>query len=255
MRKRLLATVISLLACAALLAASAGASTVRVGTLVLHADGGFEPRLLPRHAYAPIHFQGYGQIRTTNGTVPPALQHIKLEFDRDGHLTTTGLPTCKVSQLEGTTTAEARRRCRDAIVGSGHIAAVIPFAGLAQVRISVPLTLFNGPRIGGSPSVLGQARAPFPLSETYLIVAPIERVHGGIYGYRSEFDIPSIAGGLGSLTRIDAKIGREYRFKGRELSYVSARCSDYILQTRGDFTFADGTVIYGSAFKTCTPRP
>lgn len=255
MRKRLLATAISMLACAALLAASASASTVRVGTLVLHADGSFEPRLLPRHAFAPIHFQGYGQIKTTNGTVPPPLQHVKVEFDRDGHLTTAGLPTCKASQLEGTTTAEARRRCHNAIVGSGHIAAVIPFVGLARVDISVPLTFFNGPRIGGNPSVLAQARAPFPISETYVIVAPIERVHGGIYGYRSEFDVPPIAGGLGSLTRIDAKIGREYSFRGRELSYVSARCSDYILQTRGYFTFGDGTVIYGSAFKTCAPRP
>lgn len=255
MRKRLPATVISILAGAALLAAFAGASTVRVGTLVLHADGGFEPRLLPRHAFAPIHFQGYGQIKTTNGTVPPPLQHVKLEFDRDGRLTTAGLPSCKVSQLEGTTTAEARRRCHEAIVGTGHIGAVIPFAGLARIDIGVPLTLFNGPRIAGTPSVLGQARAPFPLSETYVIVAPVERVHGGIYGYRSEFDVPPIAGGLGSLTRIDAKIGREYSFQSRELSYVSARCSDYILQTRGYFSFGDGTVIYGSAFKTCTPRP
>jgi hypothetical protein len=232
----------------------ANGATVRVGTLVLHADGGFEPRLLPKRRFAPIRFQGYGQIKTTDGSPPPPLQHVKLEFDRDGRLSTADLPTCGAGKLEGATTQQARRRCRGAIVGTGHVAAVVNLVGLAQIRLRVPLTLFNGPRRNGNPVVFGHARAPFPISETYVIVAPVERRRGGIYGYRSEFDVPPIAGGLGSLTRIDADIGRRYRAGGRKLSYVSARCSDYILQTRGSFSFADGTVIYGSVFKTCTPR-
>ncbi len=255
MGKWLFAVGVLLVTSAALLAGSSGAATVRVGTLVLHADGGFEPRLLPKHGYAPIRFQGYGQIKTTDGSMPPALRHVKLEFDRDGLLTTTGLPVCPVAKLEGTTTAQARQRCHSAIVGSGHVGAVVDLLGLAQIDLRVPLTLFNGARRGGDPIVLGHARAPFPISETYIIVAPVERLQSGIYGYRSSFDIPPIAGGFGSLTRIDAKIGRLYRSRGRELSYVSARCSDYILQTRGLFDFADGTVISGSVFKSCAPQP
>ncbi len=255
MRGKFLVSAGALLAVAiALLAGGAGAATVRVGTLVLHADGGFEPRVLPKHRFAPIRFQGYGQIKTTDGSTPPPLEHVKVEFDRDGHLTTAGLPVCGMGKLQGATTKQARRRCSKAIVGSGHVAAVVNLVGLAQIRLRVPLTLFNGPRRGGNPTVLGHARAPFPISETYVIVAPIERRRGSIYGYRSEFDIPPIAGGLGSLTRIDARIGRRYRAHGRRLSFVSARCSDYILQTRGFFSFADGTVIYGDAFKSCTPR-
>lgn len=256
MTARRLVVVGALLAAAAsLLAGSAGAATVRVGTLVLHADGGFEPRLLPKRKFAPIHFQGYGQIKTTDGSMPPALRHVKLEFDHDGRVTTAGLPECPVAKLEGATTTQARRRCRGAIVGSGHVAAVVSLAGLARIYMHVPLTLFNGPRRDGNPTVLGHAQAPFPISETYVIVAPIERIHGSIYGYRSEFDIPPIAGGLGSLSRIDATVGRRYSFHGRRLSLVSARCSDYILQTRGLFSFADGTIISGSVFKPCTPRP
>lgn len=238
----------------ALLAGISGAATVRVGTLVLHADGSFEPRLLPKRAFAPIRFQGYGEVKTTNGSLPPALEHVKLDFDRDGHLTTAGLPVCPPEKLEGATPEQARNRCSGSIVGTGHLGAAVSLAGLARINLTSPLTVFNGPRRDGNPTAVLHAQAPSPVSETYVVVAPIER-RKGIYGYRTEFDVPAIAGGLGALTRIDAKIGRFYRAGGGERSYVSARCSDYILQTQGYFSFADGNIIYGSVFKACVPRP
>ena len=64
-------------------------------------------------------------------------------------------------------------------------------------------------------------------------------------------DIPPIAGGLGALTHIDVKIGRRYRAGGKQRSYVSARCSDNILQTHGRFSFEDGTIIDGLVEKYC----
>jgi hypothetical protein len=236
-----------------LLAGSAGAATVRVGTLVLHADGGFEPQVLPKRTYAPIHFQGFGEIKTTNGSMPPALQHIKLDFDHDGHLTTAGLPVCRPSQLEVATAQQARRRCAASIVGTGRIGAEVSLAGIARLELRSPLTVFNGPRRNGNPTAILHAHAPFPVSETYVIVIPIER-RQGTYGYQVAFDIPPIAGGFGSLTYISAKLGRLYESHGQQRSYISARCSDYILQTQGYFSFADGNVIYGSVFKACRPK-
>jgi hypothetical protein len=253
MRTRLLVIGVLLATGVVLVAGSAGAAVVRVGTLVLHADGGFEPHALPKRAYAPIHFQGFGEIKTTDGSMPPALQHVKLDFDHDGHLTTAGLPVCRPSQLEGATTAQARMRCAAAIVGTGKLGAEIDLAGIARLRLRSPLTVFNGPKRNGDPTAIVHAQAPFPVSETYVVVIPIER-RQGLYGYRASFDIPPIAGGLGSLTYIGAKLGRLYKSGGRQRSYISARCSDYILQTRGYFSFADGTVVYGSVFKTCRPK-
>ncbi len=232
----------------------ANAATVRVGTLVLHADGGFEPQLLPKRTYAPIHFQGYGEIKTTDGSVPPVLQHVTLEFDRDGRLTTTGLGVCRPAGIETASSEQARRSCAGAVVGTGHLAAAVPLPLLGRFEMHSALTLFNGPRRDGDPTVVLHAQAPFPISETYVVVIPIEH-RRGTYGYRASFDVPPIAGGLGSLTRIDAKIGRRYRAGGGERSYVSARCSDSILQTRGYFSFAGGTVISGSAFKVCRALP
>lgn len=254
MRRWILGIGALLAASVVLLAGVSGAAMVRVGTLVLRADGSFEPRLLPKRTFAPIRFEGYGEVKTTDGSLPPALEHVKLDFDRDGHLTTAGLPVCPPSKLERATPEQARNRCSGSIVGTGHLAAAVSLAGFARINLSSPLTIFNGPRRGGNPTAVLHAQAPFPVSETYVVVAPIER-RKGIYGYRTEFDIPPIAGGLGSLTRIDSKIGRFYRAGGAERSYVSARCSDYILQTKGYFSFADGNVIYGSVFKACRPRP
>jgi len=252
MQKRLLAMGLLLTACAVLVAGTAGAATVRVGTLVLHADGGFQPTLLPRRSYAPIRFQGHGEIKTTDGSVPPALRHVKVEFDRDGRLTTAGLPVCAPSRIEATTAKQARNRCAGAIVGRGHVGAILSF-GASRIKVRSPLTLFNGPRQDGNITVIAHAQTTVPVFQSYVVVVPIER-RRGIYGYRSSFDIPEIAGGAGALTNIDAKIGRRYSFRGARRSYVSARCSDYILQTQGYFSFDDGNVIYGSVFKPCRMR-
>lgn len=254
MSKRLWIGAVLLATCAGALAGPVGAATVRVGTLVLHADGTFEPRALPRRTFAPIRFRGYGDITTTDGSVPPAVRHIEVEFDHDGHLTTAGLPVCGLRRLESASTGQARQRCKGAIVGEGSVGASVPLPGFGLIELRVPLTLFNGPRRDGDPTALLHARAPFPISETYVIVAPIER-RRGLYGYRTAFDVPPIAGGVGSLTHIDADVGRMYRAGGKRRSYVSARCSDYILQARGFFSFADGTVVSGSAFKACHPKP
>jgi hypothetical protein len=251
-RKRL-PIALAVLAVGAVMAGGAGAAEVRVGTLVLRADGGFTPRVLPKRRYAPIDFEGHGDVKTTDGSMPPAAQRAILEFDRDGKLDTKGLATCPPGRIQNATPKQARRRCRAAIVGTGHVRAAITLPGRRRVDVRAPLSLFNGPRQGGKPTVVGHTRSTYPKVETYVVVVPIEK-RRGLYGYRADITIPEIAGGYGSLTHVDAKIGRRFRSGGAKRSYVSARCSDYILQTRGFFSFADGTVISGVVYKTCQPR-
>jgi hypothetical protein len=240
--------------CAMFAATPANGARVRIGTLVLKADGGFTPLTLPKHAYAPIDFQGHADIGTTDGSMPPALRLVKLEFDRDGKLDSAGLAACPPARIEAATPQQARQRCRAAIVGTGHLGAEIGLPGQARVEIRSPLTLFNGPPQAGHPTVVAHAQATFPAVETYVVVVPIER-RSGAYRYRASFEVPEIAGGYGALTHADLEIGRRYRSHGTARSYVSARCSDYILQTRGYLSFADGTIVSGSVFKTCRPRP
>jgi hypothetical protein len=242
----------ALLACC-LAAAVAGASMVKVGPLVLRADGGFEPRQLPRRTYVPIRFQGHFDISTTRGGAPAEIEKAVIDFDRDGRLGVSGLPRCPAGRVANATPKQARRLCKGAIVGTGHVGATIALPGRAPVPATSPLTVFNGEPQNGNPTVVLHARTTVPAAQTFAIVVPIERRHGA-YAYRATIEVPPIAGGYGVLTHIDARIGRRYSFGGRRRSYTSARCSDGILETHGLFVFSGKLVISGAVQKPCTPR-
>jgi len=244
-----------LVALCALLGAAAGGARgayIRYGSLVLQADGGFTPHKLPRHRFAPISFQGHAEIRSTTSKPPPAVRQVRLDFDRDGRVAVGGLRTCSPSEIGGLSPTEARQRCAGAIVGTGHVAALVTLPQSKGVTVRSELTLFNGPREGGKVTVLAHAQAHYPALETYVVVVPLNW-RGGFYGYRATFDVPPIAGGYGALTHVDVEIGRRYRFGGKPRSYISARCSDGIFQTQGRVWFSDGTIMRGDVFRSCTP--
>jgi hypothetical protein len=237
----------------ALLAIAANAEVVKVGNLVLRANGSFTPHVLPRDAFAPIDFQGYAEIEARKGATPPALQTAVIDFDRDGRLNTGGLASCSVEQVRNATPEQARRICPKAIVGTGRITGLITLPGEPPRPEGSALTIFNGPRQNGAATAILHAQTPPPVVQTFAISVPIERRRGA-YGYRATIEVPPIADGLGVLTRVSAKIGRRYVFAGKKRSYVSARCRDGLLQAHGHFSFADGTIIDGSVYRPCNAR-
>jgi hypothetical protein len=241
-------------ALAALLAAHAGAdgALVKVNDIVLRADGGFQPRSLPRHRFAPIDFQGYFDIAAKGGGKPVALETAVIDFDRDGRLSSGGLPVCAPERVAEIGPREARETCAGAIVGRGEIEALIELPGTVVPARSA-LTIFNGPSREGHPTVVLHARTTVPATQTFAIVVPVER-RPGEFRYRATLAIPPIADGLGAITRVEARVGRRFSAGGQRRSYVAAHCSDGILRTHGRFSFADGTIVDGSVEKACTPR-
>jgi hypothetical protein len=237
------------LAVAVVAAGSAAGALVEVDDLVLRADGGFQPQSLPRRRFAPIDFEGHVDIAARGGGKPSPLRQALIGFDRDGRLDVAGLPTCSPESIAEASSEEARRICRGAIVGTGHVEAWISLSS-GPVRARSPLTVFNGPPLAGRPTVVLHARITVPATQTYAILVPIER-RAGEFRYRARIDLPPLAGGLGALTHLDVKIGRRYRVDGRLHSYVSARCSDNVLKTHGRFSFEDGTIIDGLVEKYC----
>ncbi len=251
MRKTVLRT--TAIGAALLLACAAGAAAIvlHLPPLVVKTDGGFTPTTLPKHRYAPIELHGYGKISTEDGSIAPALKEIVLWFDKHGEVETRGLPVCTAKKLRATDTRQARRHCRGAIVGKGFGKAVVYFPESRPIRASSPITIFNGPRRHGNPTVLAHAYLSVPAPSTYIVPVEIQKVHAGRYGFKTVAKIPKIAGGSGVPTYGRLEIGREWEFKGQRLSFANASCPDGRLQAKGQFRFRDGTFLKGSVLKRC----
>ncbi len=241
-------------AAAALLLAVAGtalALRLQVENIVVTTDGGFSPTTLPRHELAPIELHGYGRIGTADGTQPPVLQQIILWFDKHGAVETRGLPICTMAKLASTDTKQARKLCPGAIVGTGFGKAVVNFPEQPPIPASSPITIFNGPKVHGNPTVLAHAHLTQPGPTTFVVPIEIQRVHDGRYGFKTVANIPRIANGAGTPIYGRLKIGREWNYRGRRLSYANASCPDGRLQAKGEFRFDTGTVLHGSLLRTC----
>lgn len=225
---------------------------VTTGTLVLLADGRFDPRTLPRTRFAPIELRGRVDLAAKDGASLPALRRVVLDIDRDGRLAAAGLATCTVEQVAGASSAVARQRCGAAQIGSGRMVVLVSLLGVS-LRTGSPLTLFNGPRQKGMPTILAHVRVAAPMPETLTFLIPIERRKGN-YAYRALVDLPEIAGGLGAITHLDFALGRRYRVGGTQHSYLAARCSREKIDVHGRFSFADGTIIEGTVERPCFVR-
>ncbi|HEX3238527.1 MAG TPA: hypothetical protein VHR18_00135 [Solirubrobacterales bacterium] len=254
MRKSLLRT----FAIAAVLllvgAGSALALRLQVANIVIVTDGGFTPTTLPKKGYAPIKLNGHGRISTLDGALPPILDEIILWFDKHGEVETRGLPICTPGKLAATTVAVARKLCPGAIVGTGFGEAVVNFPEQPPIPASSPITIFNGAKKHGNPTVLAHAHLTVPAPTTFVVPIEIQRINKGRYGFKTVARIPKIAGGSGTPVYGRIKIGREWTYKGKRLSYVNAGCPDGRLQAKGEFTFKDGTPLSGVFLKRCTGR-
>ena len=251
-RRRLILMIV--LGALTMLVGTAGAIVLQAGDIVVHAHGGFSPRALPKYHDAPITLQGGGRLSTVSGDFPPILETLTIEYDRHGSVVTRGLPICRAGDLQSTDVAAARKRCPGAIVGKGRGTAVVVFPEQKPIWVSSPITIFNGPRQHGNPTVLAHAYTTVPAPTTFVVPVEIEKINRGIYGYRTSARIPKIAGGAGIPIAGHLKIGREWVYEGKRLSYLNARCETGRLQARGEFMFDDDTFLAGTLARSCEVR-
>jgi hypothetical protein len=209
---------------------------------------------LPKNENAPIKLHGYAKFDTTDGTRPSPLRRLVLEFDKHGAVETRGLPKCSERKLEHTTTKQARKLCPGSIVGTGFGTGVVELPEQRPIKVSTPITIFNGPQKGGNPSVIGHGHLDYPGPTTYVVPIVIQKIRNGRYGFRTVADFPPIANDYGSALYGRIKIGREWTYKGRTLSFANAHCADGRLQARGEFSFKDGSSVQGTVFRPCKVR-
>jgi hypothetical protein len=254
MRRRIAAASIFALALSLAICGLAIGERVQLGNIVVDVGGGFHPTTLPKHSFAPISLSASGDVSTLDGSLPPPAHTVDIDWDRNGRLTTQGLPQCNPSKIENTTTPGALAVCRRALVGVGFASGMVAFPDQAPFPASSKVLAFNGTPRGGHPVLLLHAYAYVPAPTTFVVPVDITKEHAGRYGYHSSLTAPVIAGGYGVITHFDIKLNRRYTFKGRNLTYLAARCADGRLQARGTVTFTDGSSLTGSVFRPCHAR-
>jgi hypothetical protein len=258
--KRKLIYVAAVAAALALLVASAAAGNFDnrkehcIGVLCVGDNGGLSPTRLPRHGSAPATARIIGDISTRDGSHPPALQQIEADIDRTIRVDAVGIPTCSAGQLQASSSATAKRVCGDALIGSGSAEVEVAFPEQQPFRATGPLLLFNNGVHGGTTSVLLHAYVAVPAPTAIVVKAKVTRIHRGRFGLHLEAHIPKIAGGAGSATAFELKIGRRYTYKGRRKSFLSASCPTGSWETKGNVLFSDRTRIGFSHVFSCTPE-
>jgi hypothetical protein len=255
MRKHLIQVTVVAAVMALLVAATALAQpeVVRVGNLFLRDNGGISPTKLPRHEIAPISANLNAKIGTTDGSHPPAIRSVNLDFDKTIQVNAHGLPTCAASQLVARSTAAAKNACPDAIVGSGEGEVEVAFPEQQPFAATGPIVLFNGGVRDGTTLILIHTYVAVPAPTAVIATAKLTSIHRGRFGTHVVARIPPIAGGAGSVTKFKLTINRAFTYRGKKESYLTASCPSGHYYTEGEVGFADGTALQITHVLPCTP--
>ena len=236
------------------LTAFAKPHVIRAGNLFLTDDGGIFPSRLPRHSQTPISARIKAAIGTVDGSHPPAVRTLNIDFDKSIQVNAKGLPACSKGKLVAMTTVGAKRACPDAIVGSGEGEVEVAFPDQKPFSATGPIVLFNGGVRGGTTLLFGHAYVAVPTPTAVIATVEITRIHRGHYGIHTVTQVPAIAGGAGSVTNFKLAIDRKFTYKGKRRSYLTASCPTGRYFTEGNILFSDDTVLKGVHVLPCTPK-
>jgi hypothetical protein len=238
----------------------ASGESAQSGGLVVSLQGRIAPHALPRDELAPITVHVEGKVKTVDGDTPPALRKITIALNRNGKLDTRGLPICTGGSLESTTTEQARSACGPALVGSGSFEADVAFPTLAPFPAEGKLLAFNAV-IKGRPAILLHIYGDNPIQHTFVLPMTIAHQASGTFGTVVSTTIPRLAAGLGYVTSVNFAIGRQYHFKGKAHSLLSASCAAppgfpgaIFTFAKGTFSFANGATLSPKLVRDCKVR-
>jgi hypothetical protein len=254
-RNLILAALVAATAGLILAAAASGArEVVRVGNLFLADNGGLIPSRLPSRERAPVRARLIGEVGTVDGSHPPALRTVDLDVDRSVRVDAVGLPICGLGEITSRSTADARRACGAAIVGSGEAEVEVAFPEQRPFSAKGPLLLFNGGVRGATTTLFLHAYVAIPAPTAIIVPVTLTRIHRDRFGLSIHADVPRIAGGAGSVTRFELDVGRAFTHRGARRSFLSANCPSGKYVTRGDVHFDDGTEMGINHVFPCTPE-
>ena len=231
---------------------SAAGITVKSGIIEATFDGKISPTAFPKKEKAPVTLTLEGKLKTTDGSHIPAAKTVSLDFDKAGELFTKGLPTCKQGELESTLTAQAKKVCGDALVGTGRVTADIAFPEQPPFGASGPLLIFNASK-GNKQALLLHVYAKVPAPTTFVVPVKIKKTgrqirHQRLHQGADDHQRLRLGDELQSQDR------QKMDLQGQEGEPAQCLLPDRSLFVHGDFAFADGTKLNGTFSKPCTPK-
>jgi DNA-binding beta-propeller fold protein YncE len=195
---------------------------VQRGPVRISVEGRLTPHALPRHGSAPVGIAIAARIVGTGKGPQPQLRRIAIEINRNGHFDTEGLPSCRISEIQPSTTAGALSTCRKALVGEGRFAADIKLPEQSPFPSQGKVLAFNG-RVHGKPAILAHIYGTHPAPTSYVLPFLI-RPSQGTYGNVLESSLPQATGNWGFVTGLRMDLHRVFRRGGARRSYLSAGC-------------------------------
>lgn len=235
-------------------ASGATAETAIVGNIKFTADGGFSPKALPKKTFAPIALTAEGKIETLDGKHPPALKEVLLETDKNGAIDVKGYPKCTAGKLQSQTTENAEKACKGTLIGRGKTGVEIEQADQKPIDVKSDLLVVNGGTSGGTTTLFIHAYITIPVPASIVTTVKIKKINKGRYGTLSVAAIPKIAGGAGSVTSFSLTVNKQFNYKGKKKSVLTAKCPDGKLQANATAIFADGTRATQDFIRPCTGK-
>jgi hypothetical protein len=210
----------------------------------------------PKQRLAPVTLNVSGKIETVDGTRPPAVTEVAIDTDKNGMINLLGAPTCKASQLEAQTTANAEKACKPALLGTGTTDVELLFPESSPVPLHSKLLAFNGGVKGGTTTIYIHAFLTTPVTAAVVATVKITKEHKGPYGTRSVASIPKIAGYAGSVKAFSLTFQKKmFSYKGKKHGYLLAKCANGKFVAQAEAKFHDGTQIGPAQIvRACTPK-
>jgi hypothetical protein len=238
----------------------ARAEVEQQGNVIVVFDGGISPRALPRTEAAPVAVTIDGTFKSVEDLdPPPQLRTISIGINRAGQIFDRGLPTCRVRRIQPATIAAAKRICREAIVGNGHVQLRVHLANQPPFSFDGPMLIFHAKRSGGHRRLLAQVYGLKPPSAFVLNFKIVET--DGEFGTVIKTSLPNSARQWAYVTHFDMKLRRIYTYRGKRHSYVNASCAApegfpgaVYSFARSNFGFAGGNNVTTTLIRDCKVR-
>lgn len=243
----------------ALIAVPALGERIQKENVIVSLDGGISPNRLPRDRRAPVEVHLIGGVHTSDDSPLPRVNKLTLELAWRGRLDTHGLPLCPQGRLHGVDSRQAAEACKGAMVGRGALYAKIFLPNQSPFGIRAGLLAFNGRTKVGRRAILVHAYTADP-PVSFVIPFTVKRQKGAFRTVLAT-TIKRSVGTWPHVGRFRIDVARNFKYKGKRRSYLTASCpvpksftAGFLSLARATYTFADGRELTTETVRSCRVR-